>query len=176
MTAPRPVFRAGAVFSAFLLTNVILCAMFRLTNVSNALAPACAPERREETDMGKTGLSDGEWRIMNLLWERSPRRVPELTEALAGDTGWSRATVNIMLTRLEEKGAVRMEARGRSKVYYPLFSQADARRKETARFLDRLYGGSLGLMVSSFAGQQALSKEDVKALRALLDEAENKEN
>ena len=126
--------------------------------------------------MGKTTLSDGEWRIMNLLWEKSPRRVPELTLALAEDTGWSRATVNMMLNRLEEKGAVRMEQQGRTKLYVPLLSQSDAREKETARFLDRLYGGSLGLMVSSFAGQQPLSEEDVRALRAILDEAENKEN
>ena len=65
-----------------------------------------------------------------------------------------------------------MEPQGRLKAYTPLLSQADARQKETARFLDRLYGGSLGLMVSSFAGQQALSEEDLKALRAILDEAE----
>ena len=125
--------------------------------------------------MAKTVLSDGEWRIMNLLWASSPRRVPELTEALAADTGWSRATVNMMLQRLEEKGAVRMEPLGRNKVYYPLLSQADARQKETARFLDRLYGGSLGLMVSSLAGQQALSEEDIRALRAILDEAGKQE-
>ena len=90
--------------------------------------------------MGKTVLSDGEWRIMNLLWASSPRRVPELTEALAGDTGWSRATVNMMLMRLEEKGAVRPVTQGRMKSYVPLLSQADARQKETVRFLDRLYG------------------------------------
>jgi len=126
--------------------------------------------------MGKTVLSDGEWRIMNLLWASSPRRVPELTEALAPETGWSRATVNMMLSRLEEKGAVGMEQRGRSKVYRPLLSQADARQKETARFLDRLYGGSLGLMVSSLAGQQALTSEDIRALRAILAEAEEKED
>ena len=122
--------------------------------------------------MSKMVLSDGEWRIMNLLWASSPRRVPELTEALAADTGWSRATVNMMLLRLEEKGAVRLENRGRNKVYYPLLSQSDARQKETKRFLDRLYGGSVGLMVSSLAGQQALSPEDIRALRAILDEAE----
>ena len=122
--------------------------------------------------MGKMVLSDGEWRIMNLLWAEAPRRVPELTEALASDTGWSRATVNMMLLRLEEKGAVRLENRGRTKVYYPLLSQSDARQKETKRFLDRLYGGSVGLMVSSLAGQQALSPEDIRALRAILDEAE----
>lgn len=126
--------------------------------------------------MGKTVLSDGEWRIMNLLWASSPRRVPELTEALAPETGWSRATVNMMLSRLEEKGAVGTEQRGRSKVYRPLLSQADARQKETARFLDRLYGGSLGLMVSSLAGQQALTSEDIRTLRAILAEAEEKED
>jgi len=125
--------------------------------------------------MAKMVLSDGEWRIMNLLWADAPRRVPELTEALAKDTGWSRATVNMMLQRLEDKGAVRMETFGRNKAYWPVLSQSDARQKETKRFLDRLYGGSLGMMVSSLAGQQALSEEDIQALRAILDEAEQQE-
>ena len=125
--------------------------------------------------MAKMVLSDGEWRIMNLLWAQAPRRVPELTEALAHDTGWSRATVNMMLQRLEDKGAVRMETFGRNKAYWPVLSQSDARQKETKRFLDRLYGGSLGMMVSSLAGQQALSEEDIRALRAILDEAEQQE-
>ena len=125
--------------------------------------------------MAKMVLSDGEWRIMNLLWADAPRRVPELTEALAHDTGWSRATVNMMLQRLEDKGAVRMETFGRNKAYWPVLSQSDARQKETKRFLDRLYGGSLGMMVSSLAGQQALSEEDIRALRAILDEAEQQE-
>ena len=125
--------------------------------------------------MAKTVLSDGEWRIMNLLWADAPRRVPELTEALAKDTGWSRATVNMMLQRLEDKGAVRMELLGRNKLYFPLLSQADARQKETKRFLERLYGGSLGMMVSSLAGQQALSEEDIRALRAILEGTEKGE-
>ena len=125
--------------------------------------------------MAKMVLSDGEWRIMNLLWADAPQRVPELTEALAKDTGWSRATVNMMLQRLEDKGAVRMETFGRNKAYWPVLSQSDARQKETKRFLDRLYGGSLGMMVSSLAGQQALSEEDIRALRAILDEAEQQE-
>ena len=125
--------------------------------------------------MARMVLSDGEWRIMNLLWKDAPLRVPEITERLRAETGWSRATVNMMLNRLEEKGAVASEVRGRAKAYHPLLSQTDARQKETARFLDRLYGGSLGLMVSSLAGQQALTREDLQALRAILAEAEEKE-
>ena len=68
-----------------------------------------------------------------------------------------------------------METFGRNKAYWPVLSQSDARQKETKRFLDRLYGGSLGMMVSSLAGQQALSEEDIRALRAILDEAEQQE-
>ena len=80
--------------------------------------------------------------------------------------------MNMMLQRLEDKGAVRMETFGRNKAYWPVLTQADARQKETKRFLERLYGGSLGLMVSSLAGQQALSQEDIRALRDILDKAE----
>ena len=122
--------------------------------------------------MAKLVLSDGEWRIMNLLWAESPRRVPELTELLKKETGWSRATVNMMLARLEEKGAVESRPNGRSKDFYPLLTQEEARGKETARFLDRLYGGSLGLMVSSLAGQKALSREEIRELYAILEKAE----
>ena len=122
--------------------------------------------------MGKTVLSDGEWRIMNLLWAGSPRQVPELTELLQGETGWSRATVNMMLARLEEKGAVRAERRGRSKDFYPVLTQEDARGRETARFLERLYGGSVGLMLSSLPGQKVLSRDELRELRAILDAAE----
>jgi BlaI family penicillinase repressor len=122
--------------------------------------------------MGKTVLSDGEWRIMNLLWAGSPRQVPELTELLQGETGWSRATVNMMLARLEEKGAVRAERRGRSKDFYPVLTQEDARGRETARFLERLYGGSVGLMLSSLTGQKVLSRDELRELRAILDAAE----
>ena len=68
-----------------------------------------------------------------------------------------------------------MERQGRNKLYCPLLSQADARQKETKRFLERLYGGSLGMMVSSLAGQQALSEEDIRALRAILEGAEKGE-
>ena len=122
--------------------------------------------------MAKLVLSDGEWRIMNLLWACSPRQVPELTELLQAETGWSRATVNMMLARLEEKGAVESRQNGRGKEFSPLLTQEEARGKETARFLDRLDGGSLGLMVSSLAGQKALSREEIQELYAILEAAE----
>ena len=52
-------------------------------------------------------LTEAEWKIMLLLWEKSPRTMMELTRALAEDTGWSKHTVITMLKRMAVKGTVR---------------------------------------------------------------------
>ena len=40
-------------------------------------------------------LTEAEWKIMLLLWEKSPRTMMELTRALAEDTGWSLSLIHI---------------------------------------------------------------------------------
>ena len=47
--------------------------------------------------MKKILFSDGEWTLMNLLWEKAPRTIGDMVAALRDETGWSKATVNIML-------------------------------------------------------------------------------
>ena len=122
--------------------------------------------------MKQKTLSEGEWKLMNLLWQSSPRKVSDFVSALAGDTGWTKATVNIMLSRLAEKGAVRCDASGKCKLYYPLLSQEEAEVREREQFLRRVYGGSIGMMVASMAEQKALSKADIDDLYRILEEAE----
>ena len=118
--------------------------------------------------MKKTALSDGEWKLMNLLWARSPREIAELTAALRDDTGWSKATVNIMLGRLAEKGAVEARPGGRAKQYSPLLSREEAAARETDAFLARVFGGRAGHMVAFLAGRGALTWEDVDEIYAVL--------
>ena len=117
-------------------------------------------------------LSDGEWKLMNLLWEESPRTVAQLVRAMADDTGWSKATIFIMLGRMAEKGAVRVEEGGRSKEYYAAIPREQAAAAETEQFLKKVYHGSLQMMVSSMAGQKALSQEDIDELYEILRRAE----
>lgn len=67
----------------------------------------------------QVNLSDSEWKLMNRLWEQSPRTIMELTASLKEDTGWSKNTVITMLARLEAKGAVRHEEGGRGQAVLP---------------------------------------------------------
>ncbi len=117
-------------------------------------------------------LSDGEWKLMNLLWERSPRTIADMVSELKDDTGWSKNTIFVMLSRMEEKGAVRFEEGSRARQYYPAIQKSETAAKETESFLKKVYDGSLGLMVASMAGQKALRKEDIEELYEILRRAE----
>ena len=119
----------------------------------------------------KISLSDSEWKLMNCLWSRSPRTITELTAAMKADTGWSKNTVITMLSRLEAKGAVRHEEGERAKRYFPVMDRRDAARAETESFLGKVYGGSLGLMMSAMVESRQLTESDIAELSAILEKA-----
>lgn len=119
-------------------------------------------------------LSEGEWKIMKLLWESPPRTIAQLVASLEAETGWSRTTVFVMLKRLIAKGAVRVDDSGRVQQYYPTVTRARVAAEAADSFLARVYDGSIGWMVSSLTGRRALSAEEIAELRRVLDEAEKK--
>lgn len=120
---------------------------------------------------GKIRLSDGEWTLMRELW-KGPASVGALVKALRGETGWSKSTVFIMLSRLIEKGAVACDDAVSPKLYSALISREGAALSETRSFLGRVYGGSLGSMMSCMAANHELSREDIDELVAILRRAE----
>lgn len=116
-------------------------------------------------------LTDAEWKLMHRLWDSAPQTITQLTAALREETRWEKHTVITMLSRLEAKGAVRHEAGGRAKQFYPAVAQSDAARTETESFLGKVYGGSLGLMMSAMVEGRALTQEDIDELTAILEQA-----
>ena len=109
---------------------------------------------------------------MNALWEREPATVAQLVHALAPETGWSKHTVMTMLSRLEQKGAVRCTQGERAREYLAILERDKAAARETDSFLSRVYGGSLGLMVNSMLRARSLSEDEVEELRGILASAE----
>ena len=122
-----------------------------------------------------TERSDGEWTLMKALWKTAPRTITQLTAAMKDSTGWSKHTIISMLSRLEAKGAVAYQDNGRAKEYYPCLRQSDASRTETKRFLEKVYNGSLGVMVNAMVDSHALSQEDIRELSAILEKAKDGE-
>lgn len=117
-------------------------------------------------------LTHSEWYVMDCLWQHSPSTVMELVSALSEKVGWAKSTTITTLRRMEDKGLVRVEVQGRAKHYFPTVERERAARQETRSFLNRVYQGSVGLMVSSMAREKALTKEEIEELYAILKEAE----
>ncbi|MCI9223667.1 MAG: BlaI/MecI/CopY family transcriptional regulator [Oscillospiraceae bacterium] len=120
--------------------------------------------------MDELKLSASEWNVLNCLWADSPRTVMQLVAELEQSVGWAKSTTITTLRRMEEKGLVRAEQSGRGKSYTPAVEREQAATAETRSFLDRVYQGSVGLMMSAMAKRQELSAGEVAQLRAILDQ------
>ena len=122
--------------------------------------------------MDDINLTNSEWYVLDCLWERPSMTVMELVSALGDRPGWAKSTTITTLRRMEEKGLVNCETIGKGKSYTPAVEQEQAEIQETRSFLDRVYRGSVGLMMSAMAQRQELSPEDIAELRDILRKAE----
>ena len=122
--------------------------------------------------MAQTKLTGGEWSVLACLWEESPQTVMQLVAKLRERAGWAKSTTITTLRRMEEKKLVHCEIVGKGKSYTPAVEQEEAVTTETRSFLDRVYQGSVGLMMSAMARRQELSREEIAELREILRKAE----
>lgn len=117
----------------------------------------------------RISLTQAEWSVMECLWGAGPLTGREVVQHMEQDCGWSRSTTLTLLSRLENKGALEsVPAEKGPKVFSPLLKREDAALGETKDFLDRVYQGSLSLMVSALTKKQALSRDELDELYALL--------
>lgn len=123
---------------------------------------------------GYVAITDAEWNVMELLWEKSPRNSQEIVAALEQSRGWKRATVVTLLSRLTAKGALNTEPQGNRFLYTPAVERSACVAKETRSFLDRLFGGTLRPLVAHVAEHHQLTKKDIAELKSLLDQIKPK--
>ena len=117
-------------------------------------------------------VSEAEWNVMESLWEYAPKVGSQIVSDMVERTGWSRSTTLTMLRRMTEKGLIACEDNGQMKTYLPLVEREDAVKQETESFLNRVYNGSISMLVSGFVKKQKLSREEIAELKRILDDAE----
>ena len=119
-------------------------------------------------------LTEAEWTVMECLWEKSPRTGRETVAWLDQKMGWTRSTTLTMLRRLEAKGAVAGDTEGELKTFRPMIAREEVAVQEAENLLDRVYKGSLSLLVSSLTKKQSLPQSEIDELYAILREMEGK--
>ena len=131
---------------------------------------ACKNFGRMEDNMGKENiiLQQSEWIIMEKLWEEHPRTIMQLYHALKEAPGWSKSTVNTLLGRMVDKEIIYYEQGTKAKQYYPNVSRDDAALAETESLIERVYQGSVSMMMNTLVKKKDFSKEEIRSLYDIL--------
>ncbi len=119
-------------------------------------------------------ISDAEWTVMKVLWERGSSTLAEVVKDLEGRLHWKPRTVQSLIRRLTDKGALAVEAIGREFRYSPAVAQDQCQHEESRSFLDRVFNGRLTPFVAGMMERDDVSKDDLASLREMLNQAEKK--
>jgi BlaI family penicillinase repressor len=108
---------------------------------------------------------------MKILWELNEATSTQIVDKLLEVSDWKPKTIHTLITRLVSKEAVKAEKiDGKSYMYSPNISEEEYKKYANKSFLQKLYKGSLNLMLASFIKEQKLSKEEIDELKKMLDE------
>jgi len=114
-------------------------------------------------------ISEAEWEVMKILWERSPQTANDVVEALSRRTHWQRETIRTLINRLVQKKAIRFEKQGRQYHYYPTVAEAECIKAQTRSFLRRFRAGAVEPMLAALVEEERLSAEQIARLKEILD-------
>ena len=124
--------------------------------------------------MTNINLTNAEWNVMECLWEKEPRSSREIIDALRERIGWTKSTTLTMLKRMTEKRLITCENSQKLRMYSPCIDRENAVKKETENFLNRVYKGSVSLMISAMAQKQELSEDEIQELYEILEQSRTK--
>ncbi|MRX52872.1 penicillinase repressor BlaI [Bacillus idriensis] len=120
-------------------------------------------------------ISESEWEIMNVLWDKAPQTANDIIFSLQESTDWKPKTIRTLLDRLVQKDVVGVNKNLRVYTFYPLYTQEECQRAETESFINRIYGGTLKSMLVQFIQEDTLSDDDISELRFILNKKPKKE-
>jgi BlaI family transcriptional regulator, penicillinase repressor len=110
-------------------------------------------------------LSKSEMRLLEQFWKLGTCSVREVLESLPQDERVAYTTVQTLVYRLEQKGALRRVKKiGNAQLFEPVIDRGAFRSGLVRELLD-LFGGSPQLLVSNLLESGSLTLKDLKVLQ-----------
>lgn len=123
-----------------------------------------------------SGLTEAEWEIMEVVWEKEPCAAGDVQETLADSKDWAYATIKLTMDRMVRKGFLEIHKIRNLQLFSSCISKVEARRGELRKMLKRAFGGALTPMLKFLIEHEGLSKEEAAQLRKLVVEKRKRKN
>ena len=116
-------------------------------------------------------LAEAEYRFACLVWDTEPLPSGQLVKLSAAELGWKKSTTYTVLKKLCARGLFQ----NTDGMVTPLVTRQDFYARQSQRFVEETFDGSLPAFIAAFAAGKKLSEQDVTDIRRMLD-AYGKEN
>lgn len=118
-------------------------------------------------------IGESELYVMKALWESSPLSGNDIVKKVSAETDWSQSTILTMIRRLVKKQAIGC-TKDKVMMYYPIVEEDKIIRIETNKFLNRVYKGSVNLMIRGILENNDISKEELDELKRMLNDMDKR--
>lgn len=107
-----------------------------------------------------------ETRFAELVWAREPISSGDLVKLCAKELEWKKSTTYTVLKKLCEKGIFQnVNGTVTSKL-----SQKEFQARQSRRFVEDTFSGSLPAFIAAFAENGGLSDDDISEIRKMIEE------
>jgi len=129
---------------------------------------------REKAEIDAVELTEAEWDIMKVVWEKEPCTAGTVQEIMAMTRDRAYSTVKTTMDRMVDKGFLQIERIRNLQLFRSCISEVDAKRGEFRKMLKRAFDGALTPMMQFLIEHEGLSKEEASQLRKLVNSKESK--
>ncbi len=138
--------------------------------------PKSRKVKRPSREKSAVELTQAEWEIMKVVWEKEPCAAGTVQETMAKSRDRAYSTVKTTMDRMTEKGFLEIEKIRNLQLFHSCISEVDAKRGEFRKMLKRAFDGALRPMRLFLIEHEGLTKEQACQLRKLVNKAENRKN
>lgn len=118
----------------------------------------------------KYKVTSAELEVLKVVWKLEEATFNQISQELCKKTNWKRNTIQTLISRLVNKGTlIADKVNKKSYIYYANINEKDYKMSENLSFINRLYNGSLNLMLSTFIEDNQISNDDLTKLKDLLN-------
>ena len=139
-------------------------------------------KKREQKTKRQVEMTEVEWEIMRVVWDKEPCAAGTVQEELArrkaaknNSSGKAYSTIKTTMDRMVEKGFLEIEKVRNLQLFKSCISEVDAKHREFRKMLKRAFNGALTPMMQFLIEHEGISKDEASQLRELVRKSGRKE-
>jgi len=113
-------------------------------------------------------LTEGEWAIIQAVWDNEPCAAPMVQEELEAQKSWTYSTVKTLMDRMVTKGLLKPKKIRNLILYRSAITRRQAQKSEIMRAVKRAFDGALTPMMQFLLDSDSLSKKQLSELETMI--------